>query len=299
MKNFMMASILAVTSTVSMAQVEISGKIGTYYDSTEKGGVNTTGLQQEGTNNLTFKAKEDLGGGLSARVIVDTKLFSNDPKSSNTQLGDRESLVGLTNKLGSVDMGRSTHSVFNTIRYTDSFGALYGTIADDIHNFRSYRFSNGVFLKATPYGGVGLSYDRVQASASGPEGLSYGATAEFAGVKLDVSRWELGQDTSNVLGVVANVFGYKLHYLTSENTTSNITQKGSSAGASKQMGPYTLMTSYGRKTGLASSEMSGYNVGLDYAFSKRTSTQVIYRKIDAVTASLDSRTIAVGLIHKF
>lgn len=297
----MLAVLLAVTATVSMAQVEITGKIGTYYDSTEKGGVNTTGLQQEATNNLTFKAKEDLGGGLSARVIVDTKLFSNDPKSANTQLGDRESTVGLVNKLGSVDMGRSTHSVFNTLRYTDSFGALYGTITDDIHNFRSYRFSNGVFLKATPYNGVGLSYDRVQASASGPEGLSYGATAQFGAIKLDVSRWELGQDTSNVFGVVTTVFGYRLNFLSSEDTTSGVIMKGTSVGAVKQLGssPVTLMTTYGRKTGVASLEATAYNIGMDYAFSKRTSTQVIYRKLDSVTASLDSRTIAVGLIHKF
>jgi predicted porin len=301
MKKLTLAALMAVTTTVSMAQVEISGKIGTYYESSEKAGVNTTSLQQEGTNNIAFKAKEDLGGGLSARVVVETKLFSNDPKSANTQLGDRQSTVGLANKMGSIDMGRNNHSAFNTLRFTDSFGALYGTIADDVHNFRANRFSNGVFLKATPYNGIGLSYDRVQASASGPEGLSYGATAELGALKLDVSRWELGQDTSNVLGVVATISGYRLNFLTSEDTTSNVTTKGTSVGMSKQLGssPYTMMTSYGKKTGVASSELTAYNVGMDYAFSKRTSGQVIYRKTDAVTAALDSRMVAVGLIHKF
>ena len=107
MKKLTLAALMAVTTTVSMAQVEISGKIGTYYESSEKAGVNTTSLQQEGTNNIAFKAKEDLGGGLSARVVVETKLFSNDPKSANTQLGDRQSTVGLASKMGSIDMGRS------------------------------------------------------------------------------------------------------------------------------------------------------------------------------------------------
>lgn len=301
MKKFVLTILLVAASAVASAQVELSGKIGMYYDTTTKAGVSSSGVAQENTNNITIRAKEDLGGGLTARVVVDTKLNANDPKSADSQIGDRESTVGLASKFGSVDMGRSYHSAFNTLRFTDPLGNLYGSIASDIHTARDNRFSNGVFLKANPVSGIGMSYDRVQATAGGVEGVSYGAKVNIAGVTFDASRWELGQDKTNIYGALTDVYGYRLSLLHSEDTTSGVTTRGTSAGVKKQLGatPWTLGGTYGQKYGNEATDLKAYNVSLEYAFSKRTNAHIVYRNVDAKVSSLDTKQLGVGLIHRF
>lgn len=301
MKKLTLSILLLVASTLASAQVEISGKIGMYYDNTQKAGVRTTGVAQENTNNITFRAKEDLGGGLTARVVIDTKLNANDPKSADSQIGDRESTVGLANKFASVDMGRSYHSAFNTLRKTDVLGNLYGSIASDVHTARDNRFSNGVFLKATPTSNLGVSYDRVQSTTPGLEGVSYGAKLEVAGVLLDVSRWELGGDKTNIYGAVTDIYGYRVSALHSEDTTSGTTTRGTSVGVKKQLWstPWSLAGTYGEKYGNEATDLKAYNVSLEYAFSKRTNAHVVYRNVDAKVATLDTKQIGFGLIHRF
>lgn len=301
MKKFVLAVLLVAASAVASAQVEVSGKIGMYYDNTTKNGVATSGVAQENTNNITFKAKEDLGNGLTARVIIDTKLNANDPKSADSQLGDRESTVGLASKFGSIDMGRSYHSAFNTLRFTDPLGNLYGSIASDVHTARDNRFSNGVFLKATPTSSLSASYDRVQATAGGIEGVSYGTKVVIENVVLDISRWELGADKTNIFGATSTLNGYRVSLLHSEDTTAGVTTRGLSAGVKKQLGntPWSLASTYGEKYGNAATDLKAYNVSLEYAFSKRTNAHVVYRNVDAKVASLDVKQIGFGLIHRF
>lgn len=301
MKKITLAVLLLVVTSIASAQVEISGKIGMYYDNTQKAGVRTTGVAQENTNNITFKAKEDLGGGLTARVIIDTKLNANDPKSADSQIGDRESTVGLANQFGSVDMGRSYHSAFNTLRKTDPLGNLYGSIASDVHTPRDNRFSNGIFVKATPTGDLGFSYDRVQSTVPGLEGVSYGAKVNVAGITLDVSRWELGADKTNIYGAVGDLAGYRLSAIHSEDTTGGTTTRGISVGVKKQLWstPWSLASTYGEKYGNPATDLKAYNVSLEYAFSKRTNAHVVYRNVDAKVSSLDTKQLGFGLIHRF
>ena len=302
MKKLALAAVLVAATSMASAQVEVSGKIGMYMDKTEKGGVQTSGVVQEATNNITFRAKEDLGRGLSARVVVDTKLTTADPTSANTQLGDRESTVGLVNSLGSVDMGRSYTSSFNVIRLTDPFGNLYASIAPDIHPDHGKRFSNGVFVKATPIAGAQISYDRVQATAAGVEGLSYGVNYKFHNMELKAARFEQGVEKSNVYGAVAKLATTRLSVIHSEDTSATGVQtKGTSVGVAQPISgtKVTMLASYGEKTGNAATDAKAYNVGMNYDFSKRTAAQVMYRKVDANVASLDTRQVGVGLIHRF
>ena len=303
MKKITLAALLLATAGIASAQVEISGKIGMYMDRTEKGGAQTTGVVQEATNNITIKAKEDLGGGLSARVVVDTKLTTNDPTSANTQLGDRESTVGLANSLGSIDMGRSYASSFNVIRTVDAFSALYGNIATDVHPDHGKRFSNGVFLKATPFTGTQVSYDRVQSTTAGTtEGVSYGINYSIGNLQFKAARFEQGVEKSNIFGAIAALSTTRLSVIHSDDTSSTgVVTHGTTFGVAQPIAgtKVTMLGSYGKKTGNADTDLKAYNVGMNYDFSKRTSGQLIYRKVDATLASLDTRQVGVGLIHRF
>ena len=107
MKKIALATLLAATTMVASAQVSISGKVAEFVDSTKTGAVRTNGIAGEPTNNITVSATENLGGGLKARVVLDTSIGANSINGGGTQVGDRQGTVGLASGLGSVDVGRN------------------------------------------------------------------------------------------------------------------------------------------------------------------------------------------------
>ncbi len=62
---------------------------------------------------------------------------------------------------------------------------------------------------------------------------------------------------------------------------------------------YKKRGSYGTKTGLAAGDVTAYNVGVNYAFSKRTSASVAYRSVDAGGTANDVKQVGLGLTHSF
>lgn len=304
MKKIALATLMAAVTITASAQVTVTGKIAEYWDQTTKGGVTTKTIASEATNNIAFRAVEDLGQGLQARVVIDTKILANDPKSADSQIGDRESTVGMANKLGSVDLGRSYHSVFNTVRFTDPFGAFYGSITSDVHTSRdSGRMSNGTFVKANPMSNVTVSYETSQNTGAGStNATAYGAVGTFYGLTTRVSRWESNSnsDKTNIIGLKYNLMGYNLSAIRSTDTTSNVVSTGTSYGVAKQLGntPYTLKASRGTKD-VSTGNTLAYNLGMDYAFSKRTTGQVLYRAVNASGTSNDIKQVGVGMIHRF
>ena len=117
MKKIALAAVLAVATLGASAQVTISGKYSVWEDSTKTGSARTGTVVTDPTSNINITAKEDLGGGLSARAVVETTLGATNTVdgTSNTQFGDRQSTVGLAGKMGSIDVGRNVHSQFLAI----------------------------------------------------------------------------------------------------------------------------------------------------------------------------------------
>ena len=293
MKKIALATLLAATTMVASAQVSISGKVAEFVDSTKTGAVRTNGIAGEPTNNITVSATENLGGGLKARVVLDTSIGANSINGGGTQVGDRQGTVGLASGLGSVDVGRNVHSEFLAITNNDVFGTTYGSVAGDIHNLRGLRVSNGVFATVTPFKGVTVSYDRTQ-GATGQDATSYGANGSIAGVAITAAKFEQGAESSTVVGLNTKVAGTVITYTHSDDK-GVVKSKGDLIGAAKAFGPYTAKASYGR----TNQDVKAYSVGVGYAFSKRTDLEVAYRNVDKVGASADVAQVGVGLIHRF
>ena len=293
MKKIALATLLAATTMVATAQVSISGKVAQFADSTKTGVVRNTSIAGEPTNNITISATENLGGGLKARVVLDTSLGSNTINGGGTQLGDRQGTVGLAAKVGSIDVGRNVHSQFLSITNNDVFGTMYGSVAGDVHNLRGLRVSNGVFATVNPMKGVTVSYDRTQ-NATGADATSYGAVGSFAGFTATAARFEQGAEVSTVVGLNTKIAGTRLTYTHSDNTGA-VNSKGDLIGASQSIGAYTAKASFGR----TNKDVRAYSVGVDYAFSKRTDAGIAYRSVNKVGASHDVEQVGVGLIHRF
>ena len=293
MKKVLVALTLAVAGVAS-AQVGIYGRVGTYLDNTKTG---TAAAVQGMANDLShfgIRATEDLGGGLKARATYETYIQANSPETSTTAFGDRQSTVGIAHKMGSVDLGRSVHTHFLAISNNDPFGTLIGSSAADVHNLRGLRFSNAAFTSVN-LGNVSASFDRSTGATTDPYAASLVAAVGPAVVTY--ARYEAGAETSDVLAARAKFGATTVFGIASDNkgVTAN-TNRGQLVGASHNLGgPITVKASYGRiENGIKS-----YNVGAEYAFSKKTYAQVLYRNLEGTSAASDIRQVAGGLVVQF
>ncbi len=297
MKKFTIAAIMAVASVAATAQVSLTGKISQWMDNSQVGSTKTTGMTTEPTSNIAFGIKEDLGGGTFARATIETSLSGNSISGTGTQLGDRQSTVGLASKFGSIDLGRNVHSQFLAITTNDAFGTLYGSVAGDVHNLRGLRFSNGAFV-ATNFGPVNATWDRSNNVPGTADATSYSLGASIAGITATVAEYQQGAaEKSTVVGLNAKVGKTGAFYSHSDNksATAGETKKGDLFGVSQSFGPVTAKASYGK----TNTDVKAYNVGLDYALSKRTEVGVAYRNVDVAGTTADIKQIGVGLTHRF
>ena len=292
MKKVLIALTLAVAGVAS-AQVGIYGRVGTYLDNTKTGTSTVQGMAND-LSHFGIRATENLGGGLTARATYETYIQANSPETSTTAFGDRQSTVGIVHKMGSVDLGRSVHTHFLAISNNDPFGTLIGSSAADVHNLRGLRFSNAAFTSVN-LGNVTASFDRSTGATTDPYAASLVAAVGPAVVTY--ARYEAGAETSDVLAARAKFGATTVYGIASDNkgATAN-TNRGQLIGASHNLGgPVTVKASYGRiENGIKS-----YNVGAEYAFSKKTYAQVLYRNVEGTSAAGDVRQVAGGLVVQF
>ena len=294
MKKIAIATLLATATLVATAQVKLTGKISEFVDNTKTGAISKTTLATDPTSNITLSANENIGGGLKARVVLDTSLKANDPISgADTKLGDRQSTIGLASKIGSIDLGRNLHSHFLAITNNDAFGTLYGSVAGDVHNLRGLRMSNGTFFALTPIKGITATYDRTQ-NGVGTEASSYSASAKLFGINATVAQYTQGVEKSTVYAGSAKLGNTHVFYTRSDDKGA-VTKTGDLIGASQQFGPITAKASYGK----TNTDVKAYAMGADYNFSKRTLVGVNYRNVDATGTANDVKQVGVGVTHRF
>ena len=294
MKKIAIATLLVASTMIATAQVKVSGKISEFVDNTQLGSASKTSMATDPTSNITLSATENIGGGLSARVVLDTSLNANDPVTgADTKLGDRQSTIGLAGNLGSIDMGRNLHSHFLAITNNDAFGTLYGSIAGDVHNLRGLRISNGTFIALTPIKGVTATYDRTQ-NGIGTEASSYSASASIMGVNAVIAQYSQGAEKSTVYGASAKLGGTQIFYTHSDDTGAG-SRTGDLIGASQAFGAVTAKASYGK----TNTNVKAYAMGADYNLSKRTAIGVNYRNVNYAGSAQDVEQVGVGITHRF
>lgn len=293
MKKLLVTAALLATCALASAQTTVYGRMNATVDSTKVGSTRLDSIVND-ISHIGVSVKEDLGGGLAARAVIETGIGSQDPvASAPTQLGDRQSTVGLVNKFGSVDVGRNVHGLFTTLGDGDSFGALYGTIAGDVHNLRDLRLSNAVFARVTALPGVTLGADRTY-TVAGSEVTVYSAGAKLGPVNAGFAQYEQGAEKSTVASANAKFGATSVFYSFSDNK-GLASYKGNMVGVAQKVGAYTVKASYGK----TNNDVTAYNVGAEYALSKRTDVLVSYRNVDRAGSTLDVKQVGVGVTHRF
>jgi predicted porin len=299
MKKITLAAVMALATMGASAQVTISGKYSAWGDSNKTGNTRASAMVTDPTSNIAVGVNENLGGGLSARAVVETTVGATNTVDGtrDTQLGDRQTTVGVASKLGSVDLGRNVHSQFLAITNNDAFGTLYGSVAGDVHNLRGLRFSNGSFV-ATSLGPVTATWDRSNNAGATADQTAYSLGTKIGGFNVVAATFQQGTaEKSSVIGASTKFGNTNLFYSHSDNrsATAGETKKGDLIGASQRIGSVTAKASYGR----TNTNVKAYNVGVDYHLSKRTEVGVAYRDVNKVGSANDVKQVGVGVTHRF
>ena len=292
MKKIALATMLAVVSIAASAQATVYGNLRGFVDNTEVGTVSSTSMVSD-SSRFGITALEKLAGGVTARATVETSLAVTNPAgAAASKIGDRQSTVGLASSMGSIDLGRAFNSHFLAITNNDAFGTLYGSIAGDVHNVRTVRSGDAVFVNTTA-GPATISLDRTV--TAGTETTTYSVAGNMGPVNATVAVFDSGSAKSTVYAGRAKIRNLQMFASHSVDKDSATESSGTLVGAAMAVGnsPVTVKASYGIKS---VGNVKAYNVGADYALSKRTAISVAYRNVNATT---DTKQMGVGLTTQF
>ena len=287
---------------------------------TRETGFNKANLQQ---SRVGIKGSEDLGNGLKAVFN-----YEHGFDSANGMFGDksdgyantaaRRAVVGLQGGFGSVLLGRDKLPLY---RLTED------TSADSISDFSTTNLvgvkrTNGIHY-AGNFAGVGVSaavgYDRHDDITTGANdtqsttyglGLSYSTGPFMIGVAGEQLKEESGspmvtdkKHTNYGIGGTYDFTAAKLYanYLVSDKDQAGSDDKEANIGVKVPFGAASFVAEAGWNDG-EGYDGYDYNVGANYAFSKRTDAYVRAARIDNKdydTREEKTTKYAVGLRHKF
>lgn len=304
MKKILLASLLAVTTNIASAQsVEISGFIREFVTSTKAGVAqqNITGITSDSPSSITFKASEDLGSGLKARVAIQTSVFADAPTTGpSTQLGNLTSTVGFANQYGSIDMGRQKHAYRLMYDNIDPF--LIGTFSplSYAHSLQGSRLNNAIYTQAN-LGPVTVKYDHGFSEVEGIGSSKVGSVAaKIAGVTATVAFYKDDSVAQNkgTSASLATTLPTKTEVaaIVTRDETATTTANAWSVVAKHPIGKFDVKAGYSYKD---LGGINAYAVGAGYNFSKRTSVELIQTVANADTSANDVRITAVGINHRF
>lgn len=305
MKKFILAALVASAFGVNayaQDSLQIYGKVRVFGENTKVEGSKADNMLTNDKSRIGIKGTEVLGNGLTASFVLETGVDWDSP--NGTKLGDRAALVGLSNAFGGVQVGREKHSVSWTVDKFNPFGdSVFGS-ARSIHAIQGSRVENAVFVNASPVKGVKLNVQHVLDEVGGKSATAGGVDFTYRDLAVTVSKFD--DKVNNVSTVVGARYdlvaqGTSLFAMYSDDKVAGVDTKGVSFGVVQRLTPVlTAQVLYGEKDNAAGDTVvKATNLGLTYAFSKRTGVHARYIKEDSATPGLDATKLAVGLEHNF
>ncbi|MDB5761612.1 MAG: porin [Herminiimonas sp.] len=322
-------AVLGVSMQAAQAQSSV-----TIYGVTDVGYVLDQGGPQGSVSKLTsgigygsrlgFKGVEDLGGGLSAKFVLEAGF--NVDNGSSAQGGiffGRQSFVGLSGSAGSVTVGRQYTPYYLAMVAADPFITGYAGAATNLMSNGGGRVNNAIlYVTPTIAGFTGefeyalgevagnnaasRVFDSAIGYANGPFALKYSYHNANDANAID------GQKNSLLFGTYD--FGFvKAHLAYAHNKgTSTINSDDVMAGVTVPFGQHKILASVVFKNDKTSQnrDASQFAAGYVYAMSKRTELYTAYGYINNKNGATytvgnggelgtGNRAINLGLRHFF
>ena len=330
-----LATLAAATGAMAQSSVTISGKLGAQFTSTQS----NTGVKGTGFNvtdgDVNFAAVEDLGGGLKADVFMGIRLRGreiNADAGSSTAFGDqadgigaRNATIRLSGDFGSVLAG-AISAPSGILAIGGAGAAGFKGVDDEGELLDAEVNSIDIFQYTTPtfLGGANAYLqivDSIGDAAAG--GLQRGAATPSATVlglnfangpikaNIDTTTYKRNASTTATadsrlrlsasydFGMAAVGFGYQ----TNDNTTTDVTQMllGLNVPVTSALSAGINYVTRDTKTLATGAKVSnkGYETGINYSLSKRTTVAASYRFINEGAAARDATYTRVRLMHAF
>ncbi|SFH72091.1 Outer membrane protein (porin) [Collimonas sp. OK307] len=227
---------------------------------------------------LGFKGIEDLGGGMSAKYVLEAGILMDTGASAQGGiLFGRQSYVGLSGAPGSVTLGRQYTPYYWTLfTLVDPFGTGYAGTATNL--MANPGRANNMVLYTTPtIGGV-----------TGE--LSY-SVGEVAG-NITASR-----ATGGSLGYVNGPFVIKLTFNNAANATGTDNAKNVLLGGTYNFGPVKLHAAYAQNKGLGTTNTQDGLIGVTVPIGANRILASYVVKNDRSIANRDAHQFGLGYVY--
>lgn len=299
MKKLVTVLALALATSAVWAQtapqVSVYGKVRVYEESYTLGTASALTRLTNDSSRLGFKATGNVGSGITATAVLETGVAVDAP--SATTLGDRTARFDLSHKLGSVGMGRDTHSVVRALNNFDTFGNTYGTIVGTVHNAQGSRVQNALFVSTAPIAGFTANWQMANSETAGTANTTGGSIDYTQGpFAATFARYDDGISSStNIVGVKYNLAstGTTVFGLYSNDVATNVSTTGKSIGVSQAItSQLSVLANYGE----TDTGKTGRGVGVAYAMNKALNFHARYSFIDTTT---DVTQYGVGVEYNF
>ena len=301
MKKIAIMAILATAATASFAQVSVYGKLRVFGESYKLGTADSVTQVTDSDSRIGFKAVENLGNGLKANAVIETSVVADAPNTgAATQLGNRQSTVGLSHALGSVDLGRSKHAIGRALDNYDVFGNATFSSTTVVNASQGQRLSNATMITGNIINGVSVSYQRGESEVIGtPSATATSVDFSIRGVQATLATYDNQANSTSNLAAAKYTFaptGTTVSAIYSDNNVAGVKTTGKTVGVAQPVGksPVTVLASYG-----TNELVKATNVGVGYALSKNTSLQARYIKEDNAVNTKDLQRIAFGMEMNF
>ena len=279
----------------AQADVSVYGMARVYEESSTVGTAASVTSLTNDKSRIGIKASDSIGNGLTAFAVVETNVGVDAPAAST--LGDRNAIVGLSHKMGSIGFGRDKTPLTRSLDGFDAMGGdLFGSSAAAIHSYQGTRLNNAVYVSATLVQGFTGNYVIANNEVAGtPNPQTFSLVYSKGPFAATYARFDNG--TTSVSDAVGAKFeiaktGTTVFGLYSDNRVANVTSQGKSLGVTQTVTPtLSAMASYGENGGL-----KAYNLGANYALGKNTKVLARYLK---ETAATDTTRYGVGLEYSF
>lgn len=196
-----------LAQNTSSPNVSVYGKVRQFVENDKVGTANSLTKVTNATSRLGFRGVEELGDGLKAEFVIETSVGADDPTASTTSLGDRRSLVGLSNRWGSVHLGRDRIlSQFIYDRF-DAMGNFGSSSVGTIHATQGLRVSNAAFVTVRPFKDTVLHYQHSEPETENGKAVkNFGGDYAVGPFAVSYARYDNGiSSESDTLGVSFNL----------------------------------------------------------------------------------------------
>ncbi|MDO9243169.1 MAG: porin, partial [Rhodocyclaceae bacterium] len=281
-----------------------------------KSASNNAAYNNAGTSQITFRAQEDLGGGMKAGVLVESNIVAG--ASANGAFGTFQKYIFVGGGFGELSFGQRTNFSTTTATTAQPFGTALGSGYSGAFGRLAGWASNatGAIINSTATAGNRdvRADGSVRYDSPNMQGFTAGLSYKPKNVGLTANETAASTGHMNI-GLNYGVGPMKVSYAYAKINNSTIpanvgdnvdeSTKHNLLGANYNFGPATVYAGYTTSkadngAGTTTADSRSWNLGLRYAVTGNVAVLANYLKDNDKTIGNDDRKLfALGLDYGF